>query len=122
MVRLLIEARADLTCKLSTNGFTAIHVAASNGKDDVLRVLLDAGMDINARTSNGNSPLDSAINGGHLSTVMLLVESGANINHLNEFEETAVHLAAFAENRAILKYLLERGASPNARAKSGRYP
>jgi ankyrin repeat protein len=55
-----------------------IHAAAQAGDDTAVRRLLDAGTPVDVREDWGNTPLLAAVHGGHLSTVRLLLERGAN--------------------------------------------
>jgi Adenylate kinase/Ankyrin repeats (many copies)/EF hand len=55
----------------------AIHLAAGEGHVEVVKLLLDAGADMNVRDRWGNRPLDEAINGGHSDVVEMLKSNGA---------------------------------------------
>lgn len=57
-VRFLIDKGADTSAKAYIQDLNALHVAALfNPKPDVIDVLLDAGMDIDATTENSHTPL-----------------------------------------------------------------
>ncbi len=66
-------ANVDLA---SFNGLTALHVAATGGRDEHVRVLLDAGADVNARTDRGQTALAAARTHGHAQIAELLVAAG----------------------------------------------
>jgi len=68
--------------------WTALHLAAANGQDEVVKLLVEAGMDVNLETSAGNSPLRFAAMYGHLSTCKLLIDLGADMN-LKRFDGKA---------------------------------
>jgi ankyrin repeat protein len=62
---------------------SALHAAASNGHNEIVRTLLDVGADLNARDSDGNSALDVALQRQHgnwrcKEIVQMLREAGAN--------------------------------------------
>ncbi len=60
-------------------GYTPLHYAARAGHAAIVRMLLDGGGDVNARTrAGGATPLHRAANQGHLEVVRLLVERGAD--------------------------------------------
>ena len=66
----------------------ALIVAAQQGHSDVVRFLLDHGVDVNA--SDGMTALHNASAGGHLELMQLLIERGANLEMLNEFGGTVL--------------------------------
>lgn len=59
-------------------GSTALHVAATYGEVDAVRLLLAAGADPNERNSAGESGIQLAEHFGHCETVRLLLEAGAD--------------------------------------------
>jgi ankyrin repeat protein len=60
-------------------GYTPLHYAARAGHAAIVRMLLDGGGDVNARTrAGGATPLHRAANQGHQQVVQLLVERGAD--------------------------------------------
>ncbi|KAF4480621.1 Ankyrin repeat and KH domain-containing protein [Colletotrichum fructicola] len=56
---------------------TPLALAALNGLDEVVKLLLDYGANIEALDKAGRSPLLRAFQSGHASTVKLLVQNGA---------------------------------------------
>jgi ankyrin repeat protein len=54
------------------DGATALHVAAGNGKDEVVKVLIQKNADVNISTKNGWTPLMVAALHGHLTTMQAL--------------------------------------------------
>lgn len=59
-VKAMLEYHADVNCSHGSRGTTAAHVAAGSGYVGVLEVLLQAGADIDARNSWGDSVLKVA--------------------------------------------------------------
>ncbi|VEP13406.1 Ankyrin [Hyella patelloides LEGE 07179] len=61
---------------------TPLHYAAHRGYLDIVKLLLDAGANVNALEGNYSktTPLHWAATGGHLEVTKLLVENDANIN------------------------------------------
>ena len=71
-------------------GSTALHYAAIDGKDRLAYKLIDLGADVNACDALWyRSVLSWAANGGHCSTLKLLLSNGANPNSFD-----AMHAAA----------------------------
>ena len=62
-------------------GDTALHVAAFQKNLVVLKLLLDYGLDPNARaTKNGYTPLHNAVSANNIDAARLLLQYGANKN------------------------------------------
>jgi len=74
----LVAARADLVRAMQPYDKTGLHVAAEHDRVEVARVLLDAGADIEAKTSWGATPLDWAATMGSAGVGDLLLERGAS--------------------------------------------
>jgi len=75
------------------HGKTALHHAASHGKDDAVRKLLSLGAFIDATDVDGMSPLHHAVGNGSAKTVQLLLESGANIESKDKHGLSPLHSA-----------------------------
>ena len=59
------------------SGYTALHYAASNGKTEILKLLLSNGADVNAKNRDGNiTPLFLANLEGHTEIIELLKKNG----------------------------------------------
>ncbi|XP_055342670.1 protein phosphatase 1 regulatory subunit 12A-like isoform X2 [Paramacrobiotus metropolitanus] len=60
-------------------GATPLHVAAAKGYREVMRLLLDLGVDIDARDVDGWTPLHAAAHWGHREGCRMLVEYGCDM-------------------------------------------
>ena len=60
------------------NGWTALHVAASDGRLNIVDLLLRRGASIDRSNNDGANALHIAARGGHSQVVVRLVEAGAN--------------------------------------------
>ena len=77
-VRDALRQGADPTAR-AERGHTPLHAAALEGHAEVVGLLIDAGADVNARTSGTKTtPLHSAAGGGHAEVARLLLEHGAD--------------------------------------------
>jgi len=112
-----ISGRADMASKLvfagaryEFKGWNPLLYAATGGKDEVVKMLLDLGANINAVSDNGTTPLMMAVRGGHKSTVKLLLARGANPNMKNERGDTALAWAMDHGYTEIGTMLVDHGA------------
>ncbi|HPG58643.1 MAG TPA: ankyrin repeat domain-containing protein, partial [Candidatus Wallbacteria bacterium] len=80
-------------------------VAAKNCA--LARYLISRGASVELADEKGFSPLMRAAETGHLETVKLLVESGADIRRRGPRGETAADIAAKNKRIKITAYLLE---------------
>lgn len=92
-------------------GWTALHYAAASGSNDVVHMLLDKKVDINARSPNNTTPIMMAVFGGHIMTVKLLLDSGADASLKNDAGMTAIDFAVkygYKDIEEGLTYRLKR--------------
>lgn len=88
--------------------------AAERGREDVLRVLLTLGADLESRDADGRSPLLHATRRGDLQSVTHLLRLGADVTVSSTNDGfTALHLACGNECIEITKLLLDCGADPD---------
>lgn len=102
---------------------TLLHIASGHGSDDVIKVLIKQGANINARTTVGKTALHFASSkhvGG--STIRLLLQYGASVNARDLKEMTPLHIAADFNNYIAVSTLLKKGGEIEGRDKSGRTP
>ncbi|MCT4635304.1 MAG: ankyrin repeat domain-containing protein [Rickettsiales bacterium] len=92
--RLLPSVNVNSTDK---DGYTALHYAARNGNDVLVRKLINATANVNAENSNGYTPLVETIYymlseelalSNNKEVVKLLLCNGANLNGIEELHET----------------------------------
>merc|ERR1711936_599033 len=69
----------------SKHWWKALHLAAANGQDKIIKFLVRAGLDVDTGTIFNNVPLFFSALYGHLSTCKLLVELGADTKNLRGF-------------------------------------
>ncbi|XP_047739094.1 protein phosphatase 1 regulatory subunit 12A [Hyalella azteca] len=74
-------------------GATALHVAAAKGYTKVMRLLLDAGCNVNAPDLDGWRPLHAAVHWGQTEAVELLCDALADLDALNAVGQTPADLA-----------------------------
>jgi len=100
-------------------GWTALHLAAVNGKVDNLKVLLDAGADLDLGDEFINAYRTATDK--KISIIDVIVQRESEFIEVLRSQEnylgfTALHYAALVNNLECAKLLLEKGANPNIEA------
>jgi len=95
---------------------------ASQGALKTVSRLIDSGLDVNVRSSNGSTPLINASWNGRQSVVVYLLDHHANINAVGTGSLTALTAALYQKHDAVALMLIERGANPNAIGIDGSTP
>ncbi len=123
-----LAAGADLHARTQDSyfyGVTVVHLAARyNAFPTVIERLLEAGADVNAKTSHGLTPLHfAAAEARGLEIIKALIASAADVNAASSSGCSVLHAAAFRNRDAeVLRLLLEAGANPRAKDDDGRTP
>ena len=74
----------------------ALITAAKMGGEDIARLLLESGADINYRNADGLSPLHMAAEKGHTAFVDFLLENHADINTQDQYLRNTTHAGLMA--------------------------
>jgi ankyrin repeat protein len=121
---LLIKAGADVNRGEGSKNGTALHVTITEGKgqSEIIKALLAKKARIEARDSDGNTPLILAAKGDRLEALKLLLQARAAVNAEDSRGISALAWAAMkgAEQSALL--LLEHGAKVDQASKDGMTP
>ena len=96
-----------------------LHYAVSLGKIDAVKIILDAGADIE-RVFERETPLMIAVLFNQKAAVNLLLKYHASVNAHNNKGETAFILAAKENNVEMMKLLYENGADINIKDHDGK--
>ena len=133
IVLLLLEGGADTETR-SESDETALYMASSLGRDDIVRQLISHGADLAAEcqtlevvpdpTSRSQSPskwtpLHVASCYGKTPVTRILLEHGANPNAPDNKGSTALHWALSSREVMVGELLLEYGANADVRNKNG---
>eukprot|EP00656_Telonema_subtile_P055130 TRINITY_DN8444_c0_g1_i4.p1 TRINITY_DN8444_c0_g1~~TRINITY_DN8444_c0_g1_i4.p1 ORF type:complete len:467 (-),score=54.73 TRINITY_DN8444_c0_g1_i4:70-1470(-) len=97
------------------NGWQPIHIAASVGNIDGIRILVHAGANLNEVTRDeGSTALHLASSEGHVHTAQYLVNTGAGIDAQDACGNTPLHLAVKQGLVPLVVFLIHNGANPRA--------
>ncbi|KAK7895881.1 hypothetical protein WMY93_021206 [Mugilogobius chulae] len=77
VVEFLLQNGADPNL-LAKGRESALSLACSKGYTDIVKMLIDCGVDVNEYDWNGGAPLLYAVHGNHVRCVEILLESGAD--------------------------------------------
>jgi ankyrin repeat protein len=120
---------------LPPGGLTPLLFATRQGCVECVRILAEAGADVNAADPDGISPMLSSIINGHYDVAAYLLEIGADPDIADVTGRTPLYAAVdfntmpvsnrpspkVSENQVtsldLINLLLERGANPNVRLK-----
>ena len=90
----------------------ALQVAATAGRIELLKLLLDSGADVNVKDSNGTSALMRAAYSDYagVDRVKLLLDHGAEINARDTNGDTALRIARRKGSTPVVALLVSAGA------------
>jgi ankyrin repeat protein len=93
IVAMLLRAGCDIELRNQSKhtggvGATALDCAASWGRHEIAKLLIDAGANVNARTDRKSTPLHEATRAGHVRMTRLLLENGADPDARDNHNET----------------------------------
>ena len=129
LVSVLLKAGGDVHAG-DHWGETPLHSAAAKGSAGVVRALLDAGSDPNAREAGFSvdygwswTPLHlAAASNPDPEVVASLLEAGADLNAISGEGMFPLHHATANQNPAVAALLLDAGADVNALSRTRRTP
>ncbi|XP_026807358.1 kinase D-interacting substrate of 220 kDa B-like isoform X3 [Rhopalosiphum maidis] len=105
--RVLVDDRDD-------NGATALHYAATKGKLQFLRELINHGSDVNIEDNDNWTALICAAKEGHTDICAELLDHGADIEHRDMGGWTSLIWSSYCGYPNLANFLLDRGADINA--------
>ncbi|CAH8318254.1 unnamed protein product [Eruca vesicaria subsp. sativa] len=100
----------------------AIHEFAREGEVENLLKSIESGIQVNARDSEGRTPLHWAIDRGHLEIAKLLVDKKADVNAKDNEGQTPLHYAVVCDREAIAEFLVKQKANTASKDDDGNSP
>ncbi len=107
---LLLGGAPPVTRVYTTRVLSALLWAADFGREDIVHLLLNMGLNVNLRNHVKETPLEIAVRNQHASIVEVLLAAGANPNHRDFFSMPMLHHARQSGNEQIISLLLAAGA------------
>jgi ankyrin repeat protein len=110
--RYLAEKGADIHAAATNGtGYNALTAAVTAGHTEIVKWLLNRGLDPNYRYGPGYSPLLAAAANGHLEIVKLLLAHGADLHATSNDGKSALALATERNHSSVADFLRARAAS-----------
>jgi ankyrin repeat protein len=124
-IRALLDAGADPDTLLDrdrvVNGYMSpLHYAVVMNERQIVKILLDAGADVNLVDEWGKTPLHEAAFGTvrveqpDAEIPLMLIDAGADVNARTDSNNTPLHIAAYAGHNSVAQALLRHGADVHA--------
>lgn len=128
-VALLLARGANVHARETKDGRIPLHFAAEKaGSSDVVKMLLDAGSDVNCLSGGGITPLCMAVGGRDTDVIQTLLDRGSDV-HLrtpagDDGGQTALHYACkcWGGTNEVIRLLIDHGADVNSRDFRQRTP
>jgi hypothetical protein len=103
VVRVLVQAGANVNARDGAKRCSALHMAARRGNKEIAEALLDCGADIEAPDSLGDTPLRRSVNCNKPDVAALLVQRGADIHSRGSKKLTPLLAARSTAMRRLLE-------------------
>lgn len=123
----LIRGGADVNEPVRSNesynsnwGDTPLHLAVQDGREEIAKLLIAHGADVNRANDRGATPLHRAVVYPGLMT--LLLDAGAKVDAQDVQGRSPLHWAAMGATTAAVDVLLFRNANENLRDAQGQTP
>lgn len=112
-LRVLLENDPNLLRARDTDGSTGLHCATWKGHQAVVRLLLNAGAEVNIHSNNehwGTTPLHAAAHANQAAIAQMLIDGGADVNARDKEGRTPLDHTNFHKAKAAAKVLRDSGA------------
>jgi uncharacterized protein len=113
----LAKLLIDKGAEVNKKGWAPLHYAAANGHDEMVQLLIKHSAYIDAASPNGTTPLMMAARGNHITTAKVLLDAGADPRVKNQLGMTALDFAKLYHAKDVTEGLEAMFA--NDKAASG---
>ena len=118
-----VSIRKQKDCYLISYQVTLLHLAAQYSSSSIVKVIVEAGADVNCHDDDGDTPLHYAAEHNDISVVKMLVDSGADVKATDKNKHTPLLIAAkHSASASVIALLIEIGANIGARDDHERTP
>jgi ankyrin repeat protein len=106
IVKMLVDAGVDVN---AGDGW-ALHWASFEGNEEAVHILIEAGADVNIKSCNGETALETASRFGHVKIIKMLLGAGADVGIGCGW---ALYFASFRGDEEVVRVLSEACAAVN---------
>jgi uncharacterized protein len=117
-IHVFLSCGIDLEVK-DERGWTALVIAAANGKEKLTSLLIHSGARLTARDVNGFTPLHWAAFKGMSNIVELLISKEVDIDSQSKFKWTPLMQACTKGHALVCSILIDAGANMNLTNSEG---
>ena len=108
-------------------GYSALHIALSKGFDEIAKMLIEAGIDVNLQDSKGQTALHYCAFYNKPEIAKVIIRNGGSLNIADRFGNEALWTAVISDkgfgNRVeIVRIFIESGANPKHENKVNETP
>jgi len=115
----LVLLGSDVHATNNDDGRTALHYAVWYGWVEIVKLLIEAGADVNAKSNEGDTALHDTVLKNRVEIARMLIKAGADVNAKYNEGNTALHWAARLNNVKIVRILIEAGSDVNEKDNDG---
>lgn len=110
VIRQHIEAGTNINAKEPFSGSTPLILAATFGKTEIAKLLIDAGADLSITNNDGSTPLHAAAFFCRTEIVQMLIDAHADQTLRNNFGATPREtvIAAFSEIKPVYEMMQQQ--------------
>lgn len=119
MVEMLLQQGADLEGRSGPKRISPLLSAAAGGSAEVVKLLLDNGVSINAKDDDGVLPLEAACRNGRFGAAEIILEHMRVLKDLGSYEHNPILVAVSVGSYKITEALLRHGFSPDCYDNNG---
>jgi len=96
---------------------TALHMSASDGREDVVHLLVESGALVNQQCNDNRHALQYASMFGHTKVAEYLIQEGSDVDQYDVNTWTSLHHAAMNGRLSVLELLITLHAHPGITSK-----
>ena len=118
-VKDILNKNASLALGKDEYGFTLLHAAVSTENTELVKYIIDLGVDVNSKNDDGISPLHIVL---YPEVAECLLDHGALIDSTSNDGDTPLHTQVSDGEERIdnIQLLLKRGANPEIKNTFGK--
>jgi ankyrin repeat protein len=109
--QLSTRSNPEINSSVDRHGNTKLHVAAWQGRYNLVLSFLGQGADLEVKNNYGHTPLHAAAQNGHTQIVKALLAYNANVNARDKAGNTPLQLAVSNGKLQVAKYLMNKSSN-----------